>query len=216
MTRLEQVKICRECKHKKSNLKQGIICGLTNDLPTFESTCDEFEPIDQSYKEIASEIQKQNSPYDQNNTFSNPHNIEQIEPERMVKSGANWFYWIAGLSLINSIMIYSGSEYNFILGLGFTQLIDGILLDIFGSFSVLGFILNLFIIGVFATFGYYANRLSKRAFIAGMIIYGLDSLIFLLILDWFAIGFHVFALVMIFKGFSRLKELQPILEETEI
>jgi len=57
-------------------------------------------------------------------------------------------------------------------------------------------------------FGYNANKFNKSAFIAGMIIYGLDTLIFFLVDDYLSIGFHVFALVMIFKGYKSLKELK--------
>ena len=41
-----------------------------------------------------------------------------------LKSGASWFYWIAGLSLINSISAASGSSWRFIVGLGITQIFD--------------------------------------------------------------------------------------------
>ena len=44
--------------------------------------------------------------------------------EALLKSGASWFYWIAGLSLINSFIALSGSDYGFILGLGITRIID--------------------------------------------------------------------------------------------
>lgn len=213
MNRAEQIKICKECKHKASNLKQGIICGLTNDIQTFELTCDEFEPKDESYKEIASAIRQESgfNSYPENHTTSH---LERPEPIKMAKSGANWFYWIAGLSLINSIMVYSGSSYNFILGLGFTQVVDGLTYQLFdNSFNLIGLVFNLIIIGVFVIIGFNANKLSKSAFISGMILYGLDAILFLLIQDWLAIGFHVFALFMIYKGFNRLSEAKLALEE---
>src|SRR5437016_14082822 len=40
--------------------------------------------------------------------------------EKQLKSGGSWFYWIAGLSLINSAIALSGSGMRFILGLGVT------------------------------------------------------------------------------------------------
>ena len=40
--------------------------------------------------------------------------------------GATWFYWIAALSLINSVVILMGSEWSFIIGLGVTQFVDGV------------------------------------------------------------------------------------------
>ncbi|MCB0496003.1 MAG: hypothetical protein KDC79_07690 [Cyclobacteriaceae bacterium] len=213
MNRVEQIKICKECKHKASNLKQGIICGLTNDIQTFEVTCDQFEPVDQSFKEVAATIVHEDSFATHSGNYTE-HHLDRSEPLKMVKSGANWFYWIAGLSLINSIMVYSGSNYSFILGLGFTQIVDGVVYELLGSsFSILGFVFNVIVIGIFVTFGFYANKFSKSAFIAGMIVYGLDALIFLLVGDWLGLGFHVFALFMIFKGFARLKEAKVALEQ---
>ena len=47
--------------------------------------------------------------------------VAQSEPE--VMSGASWFWWIAGLSLVNSIMTHSGSDTGFIIGLGFTLVV---------------------------------------------------------------------------------------------
>ena len=44
---------------------------------------------------------------------------EEVSPETLaqLKSGANWFYWIAGLSLINSAIFVFGGNVNFIAGL---------------------------------------------------------------------------------------------------
>ena len=39
-----------------------------------------------------------------------------------LKSGASWFYWIAGLSLINSISAAAGSTWRFIVGLHYPDL----------------------------------------------------------------------------------------------
>ena len=36
---------------------------------------------------------------------------ELTEIEARFKSGANWFYWVAALSLINSVSILSGSDW---------------------------------------------------------------------------------------------------------
>jgi len=49
---------------------------------------------------------------------------EQLTNENNLKSGANWFYWVAGLSLINTIMIFAGAKWGFAIGLAITQIID--------------------------------------------------------------------------------------------
>src|SRR5579864_37374 len=39
---------------------------------------------------------------------------------------ANWFYWIAGLSVINSIITMTGGHMRFIFGLGATSILDAV------------------------------------------------------------------------------------------
>ena len=50
----------------------------------------------------------------------------KYQTEAAFKGGANWFFWIAGLSVINSLIITFGGEMSFVIGLGITQFIDGI------------------------------------------------------------------------------------------
>jgi len=42
MTREEQLVFCKRCEHQKIDLKQGIICSITNKLADFEETCPSF------------------------------------------------------------------------------------------------------------------------------------------------------------------------------
>lgn len=51
---------------------------------------------------------------------------EQIKIENQFKSVANSFFWIAGLSIINSASYLTGSSWHFIIGLSVTQFIDGV------------------------------------------------------------------------------------------
>ena len=58
---------------------------------------------------------------------------EQADLERRVaslfaagQSGANWFYWVAGLSIVNSIMQHLGGGVFFIMGLGVTSFVDAV------------------------------------------------------------------------------------------
>src|SRR5688572_7968968 len=38
------------------------------------------------------------------------------------KNGAHWFYWVAALSLVTSIIILGGGQTHFVIGLGITLL----------------------------------------------------------------------------------------------
>ena len=43
MTREEHLKFCKICKNQKFDMKQGIICGLTNLPADFEETCNSYD-----------------------------------------------------------------------------------------------------------------------------------------------------------------------------
>src|SRR5437867_3953001 len=100
--------------------------------------------------------------------------------EGQLKSGASWFYWIAGLSLVNSVVAFTGSGWSFILGLGITQVIDvfGQSLESGGKLVML--ILDVVAAGVFILFGVFAHKRHTWAFVVGMLLYALDGLIYLL------------------------------------
>lgn len=133
-----------------------------------------------------------------------------------LRSGANWFYWIAGLSIVNSLVQLFQGEWGFVIGLGITQAFDGFA----ASFSegvepnialiIRGFalVMDILVALVFVFFGWMAGKKKGWAFVTGMILYLLDGAIFLLVQDWLSIGFHGFALFCIFGGYSALKRLK--------
>jgi hypothetical protein len=124
-----------------------------------------------------------------------------------LKGGASWFFWIAGLSLINSIVAFTGSEWGFILGLGITQIFDAIGQNIEGGGKAIVLVLDILAAGVFIFFGVFANKRHTWAFIVGMILYALDGLIFLVAQDWLGLGFHVFVLFCLFRGLQGCRQL---------
>jgi hypothetical protein len=127
--------------------------------------------------------------------------------EAQLKSGASWFYWVAGLSLINSIVALSGSEWGFVLGLGITQIFDAFGQSLPGAGKVVVLVLDVIAAGVLVLFGVFAHKRHTWAFVVGMILYALDGLIFLLVRDWLALGFHAFVLYCLFRGFKACREL---------
>ena len=135
--------------------------------------------------------------------------VEKLKTENQFKNGANWFYWIAALSVINSMIILLGGEISFIVGLGLTQIVDAIAWEFKNSggmnLDVVFFLVSLFISGVFALFGYFSRKMMMGIYVTGMILYALDGLIFFLVGDWLSIGFHVFVLFSLYGGLKALK-----------
>ena len=138
---------------------------------------------------------------------------DNYELLRRTKSGANWFYWIAGLSLVNSMIFLFGGNVRFIAGLGITQLLDAVVDQIsagegFTAVKVITFAVDVIIAGIFVLCGLWANKLEIWAFVVGMVLYILDTILLLLLGAYLPAAFHAFALLMIFKGFSAARQLK--------
>jgi hypothetical protein len=127
-----------------------------------------------------------------------------LEDQR--RRGAQWFYWIAGLSLISAVLAFSGQGWRFLLGLGITELVQE-LAEESGGAGVKAGIVGLAMIGFFAALGQRAVLGHRWAFILGMVLFGLDGCIFLLAYDWIGVGFHAFALAMIARGYMAARRL---------
>jgi len=137
---------------------------------------------------------------------------EKVKIEDKIKSGANWFFWIAGLSFINSILFLSSGKWNFIVGLGITQLVDVIGLDLVKAIGnggyIIACILSMITAGIFVFFGIFARRKCNWAFVVGMMVYAVDGLVFLLVQHYLGVGFHIFVLFLIAGGFKANKMLR--------
>jgi len=148
-------------------------------------------------------------------TSPRPHDTAvDIETEERLHSGANWYYWLAALSIINSVMAFSGSEWGFMFGLGITQIIDGIstgIVEGMGETSTLvkivGLVISVGIAGVFALFGFFANKFHMWAFIIGILLYFIDALLLLLFSDFLGLAFHAWVLFSLFLGAKACRDL---------
>jgi hypothetical protein len=123
------------------------------------------------------------------------------ELQKQIKSGASWFYWIAGLSLINSVVALAGSDWGFVLGLAITKVIDIFAREVIGGGALaVAFVFDVIACGLFILFGVFAHKNHTWGFLTGIILYTLDGLLSLLFQDWLGLAFHGLALVFIFIG----------------
>ncbi|MBS1853689.1 MAG: hypothetical protein JST79_22545 [Acidobacteria bacterium] len=134
----------------------------------------------------------------------------QLQAEQVVKAGAGWFIWIAGLSVVNSLAGLFGTAFHFILGLGVTQVVDVLARRAGNAGVVLDLVINGCVVGVFVLFWHFARKEQRWAFIVGMIFYALDGLILLLFEDFFGAAFHAYALFMLYRGLSGISLLEQI------
>lgn len=148
----------------------------------------------------------------------------KIQKQKSHSNGSGWFYWIAGLSLITSVVSLSGGSWSFLAGLGVTQVLDAVAVAAAkagtGSWiKIFSFVLDLIAASFFAVMGFYARKGKKPFYIIGMVFYGIDTLILLAFTEWAGVAFHAFALYQIWSGFSALRwfeslpAAQPVAEE---
>jgi len=86
---------------------------------------------------------------------------QMLEQRRL--SGARWFYWVAGLSLVNSIASLAGQQWRFILGLGITQLVDALATHSGRGIAVVA-VMDAAIVAGFVLLGRFAQRGRVWAF----------------------------------------------------
>ncbi|HTN77080.1 MAG TPA: hypothetical protein VL096_17595 [Pirellulaceae bacterium] len=130
------------------------------------------------------------------------------------RSGANWFYWIAGLSLVNTVILLAGGTTFFVCGLGLSREVNGIAILIAeeepGIATVIkgiAFVMNLVIAGAVVGFGWISGKGYTVPFIIGMVIYACDALLFLVVGEMMSFGFHIFALWNMWNGVAAFRKL---------
>ena len=143
----------------------------------------------------------------------------QTDPTKLhtqATNGANWFLWIAALSLLNAIFVLFGGRWSFPIGLGITQLISGVAVLVATDLVTTGLILvgiiamlmNVFFAGIFVGCGLLARKYYVWAYIIGMLLYTMDALLTLGLEDYAGAAFHLFALWLLFSGAKAAAKLR--------
>ena len=141
--------------------------------------------------------------------------IEQkLRAENIVKAGAGWFLWVAGLSMVNSILSLSGSGFRFIFGLGIAQIVDALAHQAGSSGFALDLIINGFVAGIFVVFWNFARQGQNWAFLVGMALYAVDGLILITFKDFLGVAFHAYVLYRIYSAMKVVPVLHRLQQAT--
>jgi len=140
--------------------------------------------------------------------------IQLAQLSQRFQSGAKWFYWIAALTFITSVIGLLGGGWRFFLSLGVTQIIDGIATGLSADFGnatkVIAIVLDIFVTAIFAGFGLLASKRQLWAYVLGMVVFLLDGLLSLAFFDVIGIIVHGFVLFVMFRGFQAGRELAAL------
>jgi hypothetical protein len=135
--------------------------------------------------------------------------------EQKINSNLRWFYWIGGMSILNSIIAAASGGLSFVVGLGITQVIDVIMAGVaenLGSggyiVQVFGWIIDLVIAGFFIALGALSKKRITWLIIVGMVFYALDAILLLIFEDFYSALFHGLGLWGLFTGLRQIAQLK--------
>lgn len=129
----------------------------------------------------------------------------------VLKSGASWFYWIAGLTAVNAGAWMVGSNMRFVVGTA--------LVDVFNAMGEnanargLAIVLDVLLIALFVVCGIFAHKAHIWAFAVGITVYLLDTLLCLLAQEWIGLAFHAWALFGLAQAMRLAWQLRPLLRD---
>ncbi len=125
-----------------------------------------------------------------------------------VLHAADWFFWLAILSVINSLIVYNYQTPNTPVALGITQWVDGTSAAFNPTMSTGALIIDILIAAALATFGLLARRGIDIAFVVGIFLYVIDAFLAIGLRDVFGFGVHLVALFFLVKGLLASRHLR--------
>jgi hypothetical protein len=116
------------------------------------------------------------------------------------------------LSLVNSVLFITGSNWSFFLGLGVTRLVDefGDIVITGTTGHVLALGVDIVIAGILAGLGLLSRSGTLWSFIVGTALLVLDGLFLAVVTDWGAVAFHGLALFFIIRGIQAARRLAAL------
>lgn len=126
----------------------------------------------------------------------------QAKVSDRVREGANWFFWIAALATMTSVVTMVGSHIHRFTGFGVTALVDTLAQS--GSSRAMDVIFDAWLAGGLVVLGFFAVEGQKWAFVVGMVGYTLDGALSVAAGDYLGAGLHALVLYFIYRGFAAL------------
>ncbi len=126
-----------------------------------------------------------------------------------MRRGASWFFTIAALSGVNSLLQIFDAKIRFIFGLGITQVVGSMAKQSSNGTVVLLLVDGLFI-ALLLLCGKWAREKSQGAFLGGMTAYALDGLLLVLFGMWIDAAVHAYALYRMWQGYAATRELAKL------
>lgn len=124
---------------------------------------------------------------------------------RQAQVGGDWFFWVAGLSLANTLLAIMHTHFGFFFGLGVTGFAAYVAPGAGGWLAV-----TVVASAFFASFGLFARKGQQWAFIVGALFYLLDGLLLVGIHEYLEVAAHAYVLFRLFQGFQAARLLSTL------
>ena len=130
--------------------------------------------------------------------------------ERVCKNAGSWMFWIAGITAVIVVVNMCGASALGYLGLLVPTLsaadhTQGTLGPIIGAAT------GVPLVAIFCTLGYFASsRGALWAFIAAIVLYAIDAVLFAFVKEWIGVALHAYALFGIFRGVGAARQLSAV------
>lgn len=193
-----------------------------NEQSSFNSASD-AAPVDLSKTSALSANPPVNAPANVNDSAASNDSPGDVATRTPIESlmaargkGASWFFWIVGLSVINTLIATFGSDSGFSLGAAATLLSDGLANESIkqggsGASRMFALFFDGIVFAFYAMCGVQAMRGATWAFVLGLVVFVLDTLVLLAVQEWLGVALHIWAIISIWSGLSannKLKKLQ--------
>jgi hypothetical protein len=125
-------------------------------------------------------------------------------------NAANYFFWIAALSVVNTVLILSNAKFTFAFSLGIVDLVS------YGSpDKTIAIVFTAVMAAIFAGLGLAARTGNAAVFITGMTLYALDAILLIFLQDWIGIAVHAYILFRLFQGVKYSFAMKKIVQQEE-
>jgi hypothetical protein len=138
---------------------------------------------------------------------------DQFELDSLADNVINkgkWFFWVALVSVLNILFYLFKAKAFFVFGLVIPYFLTGFIQSLLGESKIIGIVSNLIVIGLFCYMGYLSIKMKKSGFIAGILLFSVDTLLFIYLSVWIGVIWHLIVLFMLVRGFITLHKLNKL------
>jgi hypothetical protein len=136
--------------------------------------------------------------------------LAQHRVEQKVRSAVWWLASIAAFTIVNLVLLLTDSSWRMIVGLLAPRYALRWIPGPASAVVSVEVALVLACSAIFVVLAVLAHRRVRPAFVAALLLYGLDTLFFIAARDFVGFGFHVLALYYVYIGMGAAAQLGPL------